>query len=136
MGTVTLKKDSWKPTVKFTKPAKSKANKASSWSTVRGTASDKGSGIQHQRIGLAVFRVNSSGTAWCYTTKKTWLKINDDPNQNLNPCSLTAKVSKGKWSHKVNGLKKNYVLVMAAAAIDWADKASAVPTVEQVLTRN
>ena len=137
VGTVTLKKDYWQPKVAFTKPAKSKATKASSWSTVRGTASDKGAGIQNSLVGLAAYRVNSSGDAWCYTTKNTWLKVDfDNENQDLSRCELTSKVSKGKWSHKIKGLKKGFILVLAAGTIDWADKESSIPTVQQALTRN
>ncbi len=136
VGTVTLKKDSWKPTVKFTKPARSKANKASAWSPVRGTTADKGSGVQ--KIQFIAVRANAvTLEASCFTTKRKWLKVDfENENQDLSSCLLYLKVSKGKWSHKVTGLKKNYVIVLDAVAIDWVGRESSAASVEQVLTRN
>jgi hypothetical protein len=134
-GKVTLKKDSWNPTVKLTKPSKSSASKASAWSTVRGTAADKGSGLQ--KVQLFVVRANQFGDGWCYTTKKKWLKIDfENEDQDLTACTLASKVTKGKWSHKVSGLKKNYAIALVAFSLDWTDRMSSAAEAQQMLTRN
>jgi hypothetical protein len=136
VGKVTLKKDSWNPTVKFTKPAKSKASKASSWSTIRGTAADKGSGLA--KVHTFAVRVNlTSGDAWCYTTKNKWLKLDfDNEDQNILPCIRTVKVTKGKWSYKLTGLKKGYAIGLSAIALDWVDRESKVAAADATLTRS
>jgi PKD domain len=73
VGKVTIKKDSWNPVVKITKPKN--ANKVSSWSTVHGTASDKGSGLHE----LIVVPLRASGnTVYCFTSKKKWMKLYSD----------------------------------------------------------
>lgn len=53
-----------------------------------------------------------------------------------NKCSaIEAKVSKGKWSLKLSGLKKG-TLYVDARTWDWADNASKWSSVKAKITRS
>jgi len=129
VGRVTIKRDVWSPRVTITKPSKS--NRASSWKTIRGTATDKGSGIPDV---LVVVLRQSGSKFYCYTPKKTWVRIY--PSSNLAKCFNYARVSKGKWALAVKGQKRNTKLDVIALGSDWADRTS--NTAERVtkLTRS
>jgi hypothetical protein len=128
VGTVSIRKDSWRPTVSVTKP--SHPERVSSWSTVRGKAADKGSGVQ--KVTVTVIRT-SGGASYCYTTKHTWLKLTAGTNR--TPCALVVGVSsKGTWAVAVKGLKKG-TLTVTAVAMDWADQNSTTAKVSQKLTK-
>ncbi|MGK5679323.1 hypothetical protein [Actinoplanes sp. URMC 104] len=113
VGKVTLKKDSWRPVLKLTKP--SKPGKASSWKAIKGTASDKGAGIK--QMWAAAIVVKSNNSIVCYNGKK-WVSIDA---ANAVACDRPVKVSKGKFSFSVplKSTPKGY-LVIGLAAGDWA----------------
>ncbi|MEU4562037.1 hypothetical protein AB0F72_26940 [Actinoplanes sp. NPDC023936] len=111
VGTTNVLKDSWKPKVTVTKPKK--ANRISSWKTVKGTVSDKGSGVRF--VGVTVVRITTSGKYYCLTPKKKWKRYTTEA-QLLKHCANgknVAKVSKGKWSLKVPaGVTKGKIVVL------------------------
>ena len=127
VGKVQIKKDSWKPKVTITKPKH--PERVKSWKTIRGTASDKGSGIQ----GVDVVVTRTVGkTSYCYTTKRTWMKLT--ATANYDRCVFVLKAKKGKWSLSVKGLKKGTLGVYAVSA-DWSDQTSKPAKVTRKLTR-
>lgn len=131
MATVTVKKDTWKPVVKVNKPKN--ATKASSWKTVTGTVSDKGSGVLDTYVWVT--RI-SGNKLYCYTPAKTWKRVYSEA-QWLNCKGIYVKAnSKGKWSLKVNGLKKGQQVLVEAVAYDWADNRSKWSTVSQKLKKS
>ncbi|MDY7090323.1 MAG: hypothetical protein SYR96_35180, partial [Actinomycetota bacterium] len=111
VGKVTLKKDSWRPVLKLSVP--SKANKASSWKAIKGTASDKGSGIKEMYVAALVIKNNS--TIVCYNGKK-WVTVT---NANILSCSRPVKVTKGKFSLGLKSTPKGYLGVILSA-MDWS----------------
>ena len=110
VGTVKVLKDSWKPVMTVTKPAKS--NKVSSWKTVRGTVTDKGSGTPY--VWVTVGRFTLSGSSYCLTPAKKWKKFTTD-QQYMDYCGIKGirlKVTKGKWSLALpKGLGKGAIRV-------------------------
>lgn len=128
IGKVTIKRDSWNPTVSVTKPSHSE--RVSSWKTIRGTATDKGSGVQ----GVLVIPMRASGSkVYCYTSKKTWLRLYSDTD--VDRCGVAVGVSKGKWSLGLKGLAKGSFTVIAVSE-DWSDRASKVAQVDKKLTHS
>jgi hypothetical protein len=124
IGNVIIKRDQWIPTVKITKPAK--PSKVKSWSTLRGTAADRGAGLYNVQVW--VFRTSPAGYTYCYTSKKTWVYTPD------GSCyGILLNVTKGKWSLKMNKLAKG-ILEVQAKSLDWTDKQSKQATVIQKLT--
>jgi hypothetical protein len=130
VGTITIKKDTWKPVVKVKKPAN--ANRVASWKTVTGTFSDKGSGAPSVFVFVTK---NAGGKVYCYTPQKKWKRVTSQAQ--LNKCQpVTVKQSKGKWSLKINGLaKKNRVWVDAVTS-DWSGNDSKWSSVSATLTRS
>jgi hypothetical protein len=127
VGKVTIKRDVWSPHVTITKPSKS--SRASSWKTIRGTATDKGSGIP----ALYVIVLRQSGSkVYCYTPKKTWLRLYADTD--VSRCLNAVKVSKGKWSLAVKGQAKKTTLDVLAVGQDWSDRTSNTAERVQKLT--
>ena len=129
VGKVTIKRDVWSPRVTITNPKN--ANRASSWKTIKGTATDKGSGIPD----LLVIVLRQAGNKfYCQTPRKAWLRLY--PDTDVNRCIIVVKVSKGKWSLSVKGQAKNTKLDVIAVGSDWADRTS--NTAERVvkLTRS
>lgn len=128
VGKVTIRKDSWRPSVSITKP--SHPERVKSWSVVRGKAADKGSGVQ--KVTVTVIRT-SGGSTYCYTTKHKWLKLTAHTNR--APCALVVSAStKGTWSVAVKGLKKG-TLTVTAVASDWSDLTSTTAKVSKKLTK-
>ncbi|MEU8237034.1 hypothetical protein AB0C07_02175 [Actinoplanes missouriensis] len=111
VGTTNVLKDGWKPKITVTKPKN--ANRISSWKTVKGTVSDKGSGVRF--VGVTVVRITTSGKYYCLTPKKKWKRYTTEA-QLLKHCANgnnVAKVSKGKWSLKVPaGVTKGKIVVL------------------------
>lgn len=128
-GKVTVKTDSWKPVVKVKKPKN--ANRIKSWKTVTGTATDKGSGVPY----VYAFATRITGTAvYCYTPQKKWKRVYTE--EQFNDCRpLELKVNKGKWSFKLNGLKKG-TLYIDAKAWDRADNASKWASIKSKITKS
>jgi hypothetical protein len=128
-GKVTVKTDSWKPTIKVTKPSKS--NRIGSWKYIRGTASDKGSGAPYAYVWAT--RVTGK-KVYCYTSKKTWKQVTSDAQYDKYCLGIPVKISKGKWSLKLNGLKTG-TLYVDSRTWDWADNASKWSSVKVKITR-
>jgi hypothetical protein len=108
-GSIKVIKDGTGPSVTVKKPASS--NKASSWKTVTGTASDKASGMD----GVDVFAVQVRGsTAYYFRFKtKTWKSYDIEDNIPSDGYKYVT-VSKGKWKVSLTGIKKGYIEVDAA----------------------
>ncbi|MBM2622236.1 PKD domain-containing protein [Actinoplanes sp. LDG1-06] len=111
VGKVTLKKDSWRPVLKLTVP--SKASKASSWKAIKGTATDKGSGIKEMYAGIIVLKNNGHFVCW---TGKSW--ANADTTTPAS-CDRRVTISKGKFSLPLKNTPKGIIGIGFGAA-DWA----------------
>lgn len=128
IGKVTIKRDSWNPHVAITKPKHSE--RVQSWKTIHGTASDKGSGVHD----VIVVPMRASGNkVYCYTYKKTWMRIYSDSD--LDRCGVVVGVKNGKWSLSLKSLSKGKFTVIAVGE-DWSDRASNVAQVSANLTRS
>lgn len=115
VGKVLLVKDTSRPVVKLTLPKK--PNKASSWKAIRGTATDKGSGIKEMFVIAVVDK--SNGSVVCYSSKsKKWLTIT--ANTDINRCLSPVKASKGKFALGFKGSTPKGRLLVDVAAMDWA----------------
>jgi hypothetical protein len=132
IGTVTVKKDKSKPVVKIKKP--SSPNRLKSWKTIKGTVSDKGATSPY--VYVWVERVTGSKT-YCYTTKKTWKRYygNAGYDKYCGSSPVEVKISGGKWSMKLPGLKKGTIYV-SARAWDWSDNASKWASAKAKMTRS
>jgi len=128
VGTIAVKKDSWNPKAAITKP--SRPTRVSSWKTLRGTATDQGSGVHQVHV---VVKRTSGGKTFCYTAKKTWIRYRG--SSNAATCRVEVKVSGGKWSLALKGLAKGK-LAVTAVATDWSDRSGKVAGVSQQLTRS
>ncbi|MBG0561562.1 hypothetical protein [Actinoplanes aureus] len=118
-GTINVLRDPYLPLLKITKP--SKPSKVSSWRTVRGTASDKHSGLFE--VGATAIRV-VNGKTYCMTSKTKWKRYTTDNSFNKNCKYFKVKVTKGKWSLKLpSGLTKGHIVV-SAYAVDFADNST------------
>jgi hypothetical protein len=117
---INVVKDSWRPSLTIKKP--SSPSRASSWKTVTGTVSDKGSGLRH--VGVTAFRVTSTGKAYCLTAARKWKRYYTDADV-TKYCYVTGvkvKVVKGKWTLKLPaGLGKNQFFAVEAWSYDRAD---------------
>jgi len=128
IGKVTIKKDSWNPHVTVTKPKHSE--RVSSWKTIHGTATDKGSGVHD----VIVVPMRASGSkVYCYTYKKKWIRLYSDSD--VAKCGVVVGVKKGKWSLGLKGLTKGEFTVIAVGE-DWSDRASNVAQVTKKLTHS
>nr|GID85851.1 hypothetical protein Ade03nite_47750 [Actinoplanes derwentensis] len=120
VGTLNVLKDSSRPALTITKP--SAANKASSWKTIKGTASDKGSGVSY--VYMTVQRATSTGKYYCLTKAKKWKRVYSDTDV-WNYCysaGVPAKIVKGKWSVTIPaGITKNQMILVDAWVYDNAD---------------
>jgi hypothetical protein len=128
IGRITIKGDRWAPRVAITTPKN--ADRVSSWTTVRGAASDQGSGVQYVSVGLTRM---SGNKPYCYTSSKTWVRIVTDA-QAQRQCLIRVRAVNGKWALAVRGMKKGAITVSAVAA-DWAFHSSGVAVVTRSLTR-
>ncbi|WP_250003255.1 PKD domain-containing protein [Actinoplanes sp. M2I2] len=126
VGKVTLKKDGSRPVVKIIQPSRS--NKASSWKAIKGTATDKGSGIK-ETLAFAILG-KSNGTVLCYSSsKKKWITA----PTNAAACLIPVKVSKGKFSVPLKSTPKGYLIVEVIAQ-DWAGLTNPRAMVEKNLS--
>ena len=128
IGKVTIRNDVWGPRVTISTPKN--ANRVSAWKTVRGTATDKGSGVQ--MVFVAPMRMSGT-TLYCYTKGKSWVRVNNDAQ--LSRCGVYVRAVKGKWSLSLKGLQRGSFSV-AAIAVDWADRDSNIASVSRKLTRS
>ncbi|OJF15166.1 hypothetical protein [Couchioplanes caeruleus] len=129
VGTIDVKRDRWRPVVKVKKPSQS--NRLKSWKYATGTVTDKGAGVPF----LFVLATRISGNkVYCFTPKKTWKRVYNE-RQFKNCVPVAVKVSKGKWSLKLSGLKKGELYVDAMAR-DWGGNLSKVASVKAKITRS
>ncbi len=124
IGTINVVLDDSNPKAKLTKPKKK--NRVSSWKTLKGTASDKGSGVAC--VFTAVFQ--KRGSKWYYYNGKTWKKGSPKNEKTLQKAYRCVKPSKGKWSWKLNGLKKGTLQI----AYHATDKVGNQPVFADVVT--
>ncbi|MBO3743932.1 hypothetical protein [Actinoplanes flavus] len=112
IGTVRVYADAVKPSLTITKPSPS--NRVGSWKTIRGTASDKASGVTH--VWMTVARSTASGRLYCLTPQRKWKRFYTDA-QFQTYCSnagVRVTVSKGRWSLKLPaGVTRGQFLVYA-----------------------
>jgi 5'-nucleotidase len=102
---LTVNYDTTVPTVSVTVP--SSPHKASSWSTVKGTATDSQAGVDF--IGVILWRYNSSAEYVYNFANKTWIK-HTSASQTL-PSTVWAYPtvsSAGAWSVATSGLSKGW----------------------------
>jgi hypothetical protein len=128
VGALTVKKDSWNPKAAITKP--SRPTRVSSWKTLRGTATDQGSGVHYVRV---VAKRTSGGKTFCYTAKKTWIRYRG--SSDAAKCRVDVKATGGRWSLALKGLAKGK-LTVTVVATDWSDRSGKVAGVSQQLTRS
>ncbi|MEU8815855.1 hypothetical protein [Actinoplanes sp. NPDC048796] len=109
--------DSTPPTVALTFPGS--PNKASSWSTIRGTARDSQSGADLAAVFL--WKYNTAGVEYFYNFgAKTWVRYT---GQNLNALpdsvfGMSAVSAAGTWSVPVKGLTKGWIIEPQYQAAD------------------
>jgi hypothetical protein len=110
-GSIKVIKDGTGPSVTIKKP--SKPNKASSWKSITGTASDKASGMDV----VQVFAIQWRGsTAYYFRFKtKTWKSYNSERPVPSDGYKFVT-VAKGKWKVSLTGIKKGIIQV---DAIGW-----------------
>ncbi len=100
VGTMNILVDKYNPVLTITKP--SSANRVKSWSTVRGTATDKGAGVYPYAY-VFVTRV-TKGKVYCFTAKKKWIRAYTEDDY-LNKCtSVQVSIVKSKWAFKLPGM--------------------------------
>jgi hypothetical protein len=114
---LSVQSDTTGPTVTLTYPGS--PNKASSWSTIRGTARDSQSGPDVAFVFL--WRYNTAGTEYYYNFgARSWVRYT---NQNLNtlPDSVWGQPTvsaSGTWSVPVTGLSKGWIIEPQYQAVD------------------
>lgn len=127
VGTVTVKADATKPVAALTKP--SRPTRAASWATLRGKATDTGSGVR----AVELTAVEKRGTAWYYYTGTTWVKATSGSVALTGAKVLTATpAASGAWTLKVKGLSKGTVR-FTYQAVDKAGNRTAATIVSQKL---
>lgn len=130
MGRITVKVDSWQPTVTIKKPSSS--NRIKSWKYAKGTAADKGSGVYR----VAVFGARLNGNKfYCYAANNKWKRVTSDAQATKYCVPHYVKVSKGKWSLRLKGVAKGTLWVDAAAQ-DKAGSWGKFKTVKVKITRS
>jgi 5'-nucleotidase len=106
VGTVKVTKDISKPVVTFTPPKN--ADRASSWSTITGTATDKGVGVARVRVKL----IEQRNGKWYYYTGHTWAKTSSKSKASAKAAVITVAPSAGgTWSLGLRGVGKGTVTV-------------------------
>jgi alpha-tubulin suppressor-like RCC1 family protein len=123
VGTVAVKKDSWSPKTAVTKPRHAK--RVSSWKTLRGRATDQGSGIR--QVSVVALRA-SAGKTYCYTAGKTWITYR---GSDAAKCRVEVKAPGGKWSLPLKGLAKGKLTVTVVAS-DWSDRSGKASVSQQI----
>jgi len=128
-GSIAIRRDAWRPTAGISVPKNS--NRVSSWTYVRGTAADKGSGI----YGVYVWVTMVSGQKiYCYTPTKKWKRVYNQTQ--LNNCAANkVGVSRGRWSVRMYGLAKNTTIYVDVISADQSDNLSKQASTHVKLTR-
>jgi 5'-nucleotidase len=105
-GTVKVTKDTYRPVVTFSAP-KDPA-RASSWSRITGTATDKGVGVARVRVKL----IEQRDGKWYYYTGRTWVKTTSKSKASAKAAVLTVTPgAQGHWSLGLTGVKKGTLTV-------------------------
>ena len=125
--------DRSKPKVKIIKPAK--PAKASSWRVIRGTASDRGSGVE----GVVVLAMEKRGAYWwAYDARHhKWLKGSKSrakTSRHTKAWPLQARVRRnGRWhTATIKGLRPGTLNIQAVAFDNVFNVASAHPVTRRV----
>lgn len=126
-GTVTIKRDAANPKASITKPRR--PERASSWKTIRGAATDVGSGVRIVRV---VPVRTAARKVYCYTAGRKWVRVSGG---NTTACGVDVTVSRGAWSVTLASLATG-ALTVTAKATDWSDRPSATAKVTQKITRS
>jgi 5'-nucleotidase len=106
VGTVKVTKDTSRPVVTVNPPKN--AEKASSWSKITGTATDKGVGVARVRVKLIEQRAGK----WYYYTGRTWVKTSSKNKASAKATVITViPNAKGTWSLGLKGVKKGTLTV-------------------------
>jgi 5'-nucleotidase len=106
VGSVKVTKDTYKPVVTFS-PPKSPA-KASSWTRITGTATDKGVGVARVRVKL----IEQRDGKWFYYTGSRWVKTSSKSNASAKAAVITVTPSpRGDWGLGLRGVKKGALTV-------------------------
>ncbi|GAA2872839.1 hypothetical protein Acy02nite_42900 [Actinoplanes cyaneus] len=111
VGAVNVLVDKYRPVLTVTKPSAS--NRVKSWTTVRGTASDKGAGLQPYAY-VFVTRV-TGGKVYCFTKNKKWVRVYSDKQYDTKCTPVVTSIVKGKWAFKLTGLGTGDLFVDAYA---------------------
>ncbi len=125
-GRVVVRKDATKPAATLTKP--SSPTRAASWATLKGKASDTGTGV---RV-VAVTAIEKRGKAWYYYNGSAWVKAPSASVAGRKAKVLTAVPAAGTWTLKIKGLTKGSVR-FAYSAFDRAGNRSAAKYLTQTL---
>lgn len=128
IGRVAVRKDTTKPVVSVTKPAK--PTRVASWAVVKGKASDSGSGVKT----VALTAIEKRGTAWYYYNGTSWVKAKSQTAAGQKAKVLTVTPLKGLYSFKIKGLAKGSVR-FAYSAFDWSGNRSAPKYLTQKLSK-
>jgi 5'-nucleotidase len=105
-GSVTVTKDTHKPTVSLAVPKN--PTKASSWTKLTGTAADKGVGVARVQAKL----IEQRDGKWYYYTGSKWVKTTSKSKASAKAKVFTMTPSaKGTWSLRLTGVKKGTLTV-------------------------
>jgi hypothetical protein len=126
-ASIVIRTDLWRPSVTINHPANS--NRASSWASVGGTTTDKGSGTRV--VWVLTSKVVGKST-YCFNgTKKTWSKV-----KSINSCYYYGQgVLKGKWMMRLKGVAKGSTVTFATIASDWGDSDSKIASYRVTITK-
>ncbi|GAA3947379.1 ExeM/NucH family extracellular endonuclease [Actinoplanes auranticolor] len=129
VGSVRVTKDTHKPVVTFTVPKN--AGKASAWSKITGTATDKGVGVARVRVKL----IEQRNGKWYYYTGRTWVKTTSKSKASAKATVLTVTpTARGTWSLGLKGVKKG-TLTVTYWGSDKAGNTSAGKSYTRKITR-
>lgn len=107
---VIVKRDAWAPTISLIKPKN--ATKATSWKTIKGKVSDRGSGV----AGVGVVLVEKRGSKWYYYSKsKKWVKATSLSAAFKKAALHFAKVTRTTWKVSVKGVAPGQLYVIYVA---------------------
>lgn len=122
VGSVKVTKDTAKPVVSLTKP--SHQERASSWKTVTGKATDKGLGVAKAKVKA----IEERSGKWYFYSAGKWTKAKSKKDAQARAAVLTATPNaKGVWSVKLSGVTKGK-LVITYTATDKAGNSAGART--------
>ncbi|GAA2647706.1 PKD domain-containing protein [Paractinoplanes durhamensis] len=128
--TLTVLPDTTRPVASLTVPAS--PNKAASWATVRGKASDSESGVDV--VGVQLYRWTATTDYYYNFTTKAWVKYIYGQSVPSAAASLRPVDASGNWSVAVAGQAKGYTLEVIAYAWDKVGNLSSDVYVDYALT--